>query len=182
MTSDATVLIVEDQRGLAEAYQTVASKEYNARVATSGEEALEKIDETVDVVVLDRRMPGMSGDEVLAEFRDRGVKATVTMLTAVEPDVDVVEMPLDDYVTKPIDGRELLELVDALVERTRLDEQVQQFFSLAAKQVALEMVDKENTTAYEGLTSDLEQLREDLGSKLDDVDEELDPRSRVDWN
>jgi DNA-binding response OmpR family regulator len=167
--SSTTVLIVEDQEGLAEAYESVVGTKYETRVATSGAEALERIDETVDVVLLDRRMPGMAGDEVLAEFVERGVTAAVALLTAVEPDVDIVEMPFDDYVTKPVDNDELLALVETLHHRTEHDERVQQFFRLVAKKTALENANREQTTEYERLVGEIDRLRADIDDTLDEV-------------
>jgi CheY-like chemotaxis protein len=67
------VLVVDDDEDLAETCEYwLEAGQYEARVANSGEEALKVVDETVDVVLLDRRMPTLSGDEVLAELRDRG--------------------------------------------------------------------------------------------------------------
>lgn len=171
-----TVLIVEDQEQLAEAYTTVLSTEYETKTATSGNEALERIDESVGVVILDRRMPGMSGDEVLAAFVERGFTATVAMLTAVEPDVDIIEMPFDDYVTKPIDNDELLALVETLFERREHDERAQQFFSLAAKKKALEKADKQHKPEYDQLVSRMERLRERIGTVLDESVSSADSR------
>jgi len=59
------------------------------------------IDETVDVVLLDRMMPGMSGQEVLAAIRERGLDCRVAMVTAVDADFDVIEMGFDEYLGKP---------------------------------------------------------------------------------
>lgn len=177
MTGEPTVLIVEDQEELAEAYSTVIATEYSVRTATSGTEALEKIDEAVDVVILDRRMPGMSGDDVLAAFEKRGVNARVAMLTAVEPAEDILEMAIDTYVTKPIDNTDLLELVDTLFARADYDEPVQEFFSLAAKQTALEEADTQTAHAVEEIRTELDQLRSEIDSTLEEIPDELDPRT-----
>lgn len=175
MTDDSTkVLIVEDQEGLADAYETVVGTRYETKVATSGAEALEQIDDSVDVVLLDRRMPGMSGDEVLANFVERGVTAAVAMLTAVEPDVDIVEMPFDDYVTKPIDNDELLALVETLQKRNQHDEQMQRFYRLAAKKTALENANKEDCAEYDQLVAEMRSLRTDIDTTLDEVADETD--------
>ena len=176
MTGSApTVLIVEDQRGLAEAYETVVGMEYETRLATSGHEALEAMDEAVDVVLLDRRMPGMSGDEVLATFTERGFSAMVAMLTAVEPGVDIVEMAFDAYVTKPIDNEELLDLIDTLHQRSEYGERVQQFFSLAGKKSALEDASKDDTDEYAQVLTEMQTLHEEVGPVLEDVSEQIDP-------
>jgi DNA-binding response OmpR family regulator len=139
MTEDpeATVLAVDDEPDLAELYRVYLDPAYDVRIATGGEEAIDAMDDTVDVVLLDRRMPGMSGHEVLDEIRDEGYDARVAMLTAVEPDVDIVEMPFDDYKTKPVTKEDLVTLVEVLLHRAAFDEQSQKFFALASKKAAL---------------------------------------------
>lgn len=175
MTESAhTVLIVEDQRGLAEAYETVIGMQYETRLATSGDAAIEKMDESVDVVLLDRRMPGMSGDEVLAEFVEQGYSMMVAMLTAVEPDAKIVEMAFDAYVTKPVDNEELLGLVETLLQRREYDKQFQEFFSLAAKRSALKAANREEATEYEQVVTAIQTLREEIGPALEEVSEQTE--------
>jgi CheY-like chemotaxis protein len=111
----ATVLVVDDEPGLVDLYVAFLEPEYDVRTATNGDEALQACDETVDVVLLDQRMPDMSGDEVLAELRQRNFDVRVAMLTAVEPDQDIVDMSFDDYKTKPVERSDLLSLVDTLL-------------------------------------------------------------------
>lgn len=168
-TFETTVLVVEDQRQLAEAYTAILETRYEVRTALGGMEALEKIDDEVDVVLLDRRMPGMSGDEVLSEFVERGLSPKVAMLTAVEPDTDIVDMPFDDYRRKPIDNEELLGLVETLLRWNEYDAHSQEFFRLAAKKRALELADKETTDSYHELVERMEEQREYVEETLDDV-------------
>lgn len=172
MTDDATatVLVVEDQAGLAEAYRAVLSVKYSVRMVTSGEAALEDVDDEVDVILLDRRMPGMSGDEVLAELQERDVDAKIAMLTAVEPTGDIVEMPFDNYVTKPIDNDELLDLVEHLLSWQEYTEQTQEFFRLGAKKIALESADRKRTDEYRNIVERMEQLHDDIDESFDDLE------------
>jgi DNA-binding response OmpR family regulator len=180
MTDTAsTVLIVEDQEGLAEAYQTVVETEYETRLATSGNQALDLVDDTIDVVLLDRRMPGMSGDEVLTELAQRDLSVMVAMLTAVEPATDIIEMPFDEYVSKPVDNEELRGLVETLLKRSEYDDRVQQFFSLAAKRSALETANKEGTPEYERLAAEITALRGQIDVELETVRGEIEPQKRA---
>ncbi|WP_423750819.1 response regulator [Salinirarus marinus] len=78
MTDDtATVLIVEDERALVDLFSNWLSDDFDVRTAYDGEQALAKIDDEVDVVLLDRRMPGLSGDDVLERVRERDIDATL---------------------------------------------------------------------------------------------------------
>jgi len=176
----ATVLIVEDQSELADAYTAILSLDYEVKTAYSGDEALELVDETVDVVLLDRRMPGMAGDEVLARLKKQGITAKVAMLTAVEPDTDIVEMPFDDYRTKPINNNELQGLVETLLRWAEYDKHSQRFFRLAAKKKALEAGGKELTEEYTEILAKMKETRKQVDATLEELSAEttidnLDP-------
>lgn len=113
----ATVLLVDDERDLVEIYEMWFEGRYATRSAYGGEQALEMFDETIDVVLLDRRMPVLSGDEVLERLREESHDCPVVMVTAVEPDQGMVELPFDEYVVKPADRTELLEAVERALAR-----------------------------------------------------------------
>ena len=166
-TPDATVLAVDDEPDLAELYRVYLDSAYDVRVATGGEAALDAMDETVDVVLLDRRMPDMSGHDVLEAIRSEGYDARVAMLTAVEPDVDIVEMPFDDYKTKPVTKEDLLTLVEVLLHRAAFDERSQEFFALASKKAALEATGTTGTEEYEELVDWMESVRVEVDDTLD---------------
>lgn len=166
---DVTVLVVDDEEDLAGLYTAFLEAEYDVRTATSGSEALEKIDDAVDVVLLDRRMPGMSGDEMLAEVRDRVPDVQVAMLTAVEPDEAIVDMPFDDYKVKPVERSELLGVVETLLKRATYDEHSQEFFALASKKASLEIAGNDGTEEYDQLVAHMNEVREDVDAMLDDM-------------
>jgi DNA-binding response OmpR family regulator len=161
------VLVADDEAELAELYAHWLADEYDVRVATGGEEALELATEAVDVALLDRRMPMMTGDEVLAALRDRGIDCRVAMITAVEPDVDIVDMPFDDYLVKPVTREELRSVVAVLLSRAEFDTRTQEFFALASKKATLESAQKDDTSEeYERLTARMDQLRTELDETL----------------
>ncbi|WP_281194551.1 response regulator [Halorubrum sp. F4] len=165
--STPTVLAVDDEPDLAELCRVYLDGRYDVRIATSGETALEEIDDDVDVVLLDRRMPDLSGHEVLSEIRSAGYDARVAMLTAVEPDVDIVDMPFDDYKTKPVTREGLIALVEVLLERAAFDERSQQFFALASKKAALEASGTTDTEEYDELVERMEAVRTEVDETLD---------------
>jgi two-component system, OmpR family, response regulator TctD len=73
-----------------------------------------------DVVLLDMRLPRMSGKDVLARLRRRRDNVPVLMLTAhgsIDDKVDCFSAGADDYVVKPFDGRELVARIKALIRR-----------------------------------------------------------------
>lgn len=168
-TDVISVMIVDDEPILVQLYTAVLEEEYEVRSATSGTEALEKIDDTFDIVLLDRRMPDLSGDEVLSELRNRELDCQVAMLTAVQPDTDIVDMPFDEYLTKPVGRDDLRELVETLIKRSTYAEQSQEYFRLTSKKAALELANKDHTDSYEELVTEMTALREELSETLDEI-------------
>lgn len=118
MSNDANVpkvLIVEDERELADLYAEHLDPHYDVKTANNGTQALGELDWGPDVVLLDRNMPGMSGDEVLVEMQSRGVDPMVAMVTAVDPDVDIIDARIEEYLTKPISRDDLTQAVEKLL-------------------------------------------------------------------
>ncbi len=118
------VLVIEDdptvgqfvKRGLEEARYTVD-------LVADGEEgeALAK-SQPYDLVVLDLRLPGRSGQQVLRNLRSRDFEKPILVLTAqdaVDAKVETLRAGADDYVTKPFAFEELLARVEALARRPR---------------------------------------------------------------
>lgn len=112
--AEPTVLMVDDEREVADAYALRLDGIADVTVAYSGGAALEAVDEGLepDVVLLDRHMPAMSGDEVLTRIRERDLDSRVVMVTAVDPGLEVIDMPFDDYLSKPVERADLLAVVD----------------------------------------------------------------------
>ncbi|MDS0283532.1 response regulator transcription factor [Haloarcula onubensis] len=173
-TEEATVLVVDDERDVAELYSAWLDTAHDVRSANGGREALGLVD-GVDVVFLDRQMPEMSGDEVLAEIERRGVDCRVVMVTAVTPDFDIVEMPFDDYLTKPVDRTDLLETVETMRTRDSYDEQVQEYFAMASKKATLEAeknpVELDAHEEYREVSERVETLREAANAAATEIDD-----------
>jgi DNA-binding response OmpR family regulator len=169
------VLIVEDEPDLADLYAAWLRGEYTPRVTYGGAEALEALDDDVSVVLLDRRMPDISGDDVLEAIRDRGIDCRVAMVTAVEPDFDIVAMGFDDYLVKPVSKNVLTTTVDSMHLRSSYDAGVQRLFSLASKKALLESEKSQSTLAesaeYAELKAELDDLRADLNETVRELGE-----------
>jgi len=177
-TDDATVLVVDDEQDIADLYSTWLAEAHTVRTAYGPQEALEKVDSDLDVVFLDRQMPKMTGDEVLERIRERGLECRVVMVTAVDPDFDIVDMPFDDYLTKPVMLAELQDAVDRMLTRESYDETVQDFFALSSKKATLEAekdsLELQDNEEYEQLDEELERKRreaDDTVSELTDADD-----------
>ncbi|WP_136591261.1 response regulator [Salinigranum halophilum] len=161
-----TILVVDDEREVADAYALRLRTRYgDVRTAYGGEEALAEMDDAVDVVLLDRRMP-YSGDNVLRDLRDDGYDCRIIMVTAVDPGFGIVDMPFDDYLCKPIDKEDLFAAIDQQLEAASYDDPLTAFFSLAAKLAVLEA---EHTS--EQLAESTEYLR--MQRRSETIREEL---------
>jgi len=101
----------------------LAEQQYVVELVADGRAALDAAGSGhFDLIVLDLRLPLMSGLEVLRTLRDRGVGTPVLVLTAqdsVEFKVDALRMGADDYVTKPFAMAELLARVEAIGRRPK---------------------------------------------------------------
>jgi len=170
---EATVLVVDDEEGLADLYAIWLRDRYTVETAYDGESALDALDEDIDAVLLDRQMPGVSGDDVLDTIRERDLDCRVAMVTAVEPELDIVDLGFDDYLRKPVDRETLRETVDRLLRRSTYDDTVQQYFAAARKHALL--TESNDPTVTESAEFDaLEDRLADLRSRLDDVVEDFD--------
>src|SRR3989337_1696743 len=118
------VLVVEDERLLADTIADGLRRQAMAvDVAYDGDAALERLAvNDYDVVVLDRDLPIVSGDEVCTTLVDSGVDTRILMLTAataVTQRVAGLSLGADDYLTKPFAFAELTARVQALGRRAR---------------------------------------------------------------
>lgn len=175
--SNSTVLVVEDQERLADLYETWLAASYDVRTAHTVAEADELLDARIDVALLDRRLPDGSGDDVLAMIRDAGIDARVAMVTAVDPDFDILDMGFDDYVVKPVTERDLHDIVEGLLDRDQYSDELMQYYALASKRATLESEmsadELDASDEYEELLREFTDLRQSLqerGSNLDETD------------
>lgn len=164
------VLVVEDEADLADLYADWLADKFEVRTAYNGDDAIEHLDETIDVVLLDRRMPGKSGDAVLDVIAKRDLDCRIAMVTAVEPDFDIIDMGFDDYLVKPVNADDLITLVERFIRRSQYDADAREFFSLASKKAVLETEKTEEelreSEEYEELTGKLESVRDRMDELL----------------
>ena len=118
------VLVVEDDRTVGQYVQRGLEEQgMQVELVPDGPAGLARASEgPYDLIVLDLRLPGMPGAEVLRTMRDRGIATPVLVLTAqdaVESKVQALRSGADDYVTKPFAFEELLARVEALGRRPK---------------------------------------------------------------
>jgi len=120
------ILVIEDDRTVGEYVRRGLDEAgYHVDLVGDGDEGLRRASGKgagYDMMVLDLRLPKLSGIDVLRTLRDRGVGLPVLVLTAqdsVDFKVQALRMGADDYVTKPFAFEELLARVEALGRRPK---------------------------------------------------------------
>lgn len=170
------VVIVEDDRELADIYQEWLESSYTVRTAYTAEEARTVIGDDVDVVLLDRRLGDASGGEILDWIKGQEFDPRVAMITGVAPDFDVIEMGFDTYAVKPVSRSELREIVQDLLTRIIYDKRIQNYFELRSKKQVLETEkssdELEESENYARLSGQLDELRAELDYLLQNLDDD----------
>jgi CheY-like chemotaxis protein len=180
-----SVLMVDDEKRVADAYALRLEDVADVAVAYGGEAALEVVDEgrPPDVVLLDRHMPGLSGDEVLDRLRERELRTRVIMVTAIDPDLGVLDMPFDDYLSKPVEREDLHAAVDQQCQVLAY-ELLGEYFQLESKRavVAAELLPEEaaSNERLAGIEDRLAEIEERVGSLLPEAEELLSSFSEID--
>lgn len=117
----AKLLLVDDDIELVELLTELLRLEgFQVEIAHNGQQALNKLDSSYDLVLLDIMMPVLNGVETLKQLRQR-FDIPVMMLTARGNEIDRVlglELGADDYLPKPFNDRELVARIKAILRRT----------------------------------------------------------------
>jgi len=178
--SGATILIAEDDQPLRELYEAWLPADDTVRSAANGQEALERLDDTVDIILLDRQMPQLSGAELLEVVDDREYDCQSAMITGVEPGFDILELKCEAYLTKPVSKPEVRTTVDRLHQLDAYSEPLQEYFALVSKKAVLEQHKRPTELAehsrYDELVETVAAMRERLADEsaaFDDGYQEL---------
>ena len=118
------ILVIDDEIGPRESLRMLLKPDYQVHTADCVEAGLKLLKEkTPDTIVMDIRMPGMSGIEGLRRIREIDPHLSVIMLTgfgALETAREALRLGANDYISKPFDAAEMREIIDRNVERTRV--------------------------------------------------------------
>ena len=123
------IMLVDDEVPFVETMaKRLASRNIETITAFSAEEGLEKFKEnkTIDVIVLDVKMPGMDGIEALTEIKKQTPLVEIIMLTGnatIESAIDAMKLGAYDFLMKPFDIEELVGKVEAATKKKREHEE-----------------------------------------------------------
>ncbi|MFO8061240.1 MAG: response regulator [Bacillota bacterium] len=116
------ILVVDDEINIRKTVARALGKEqYDVKTAVNGEEALTMIEEQVpDIILLDMKMPGMDGLEVLRQLRERKARSKVVIITAygtVDNAVEAMKLGAVDFLQKPFLPDDIRDLVQDILRR-----------------------------------------------------------------
>jgi DNA-binding response OmpR family regulator len=167
-----SILVVDDEPEVADAYALrLQTQGYDVETAYGGEAAIEEVSDEVGVMLLDRRMP-MSGDETLQRIREEGYDVRVIMVTAVvNPDFDIIDMPFDDYLCKPVDKDDLINAIEQQLDAVNYDDSMDEYFRISSKIGVLEAEkspdELEDSEEYQRLKRKAAEMETDLSEQQD---------------
>jgi DNA-binding NtrC family response regulator len=128
MKRRGTVLVVDDEPGVRASMRAILEETCEVLEAENGAEALQVLaNREVDLVMLDQRMPGEPGVDVLARVKALDESVVVVLVTAVRDvrtAVEALHRGAYDYLTKPFDVDDILALADRALEKRALERQV----------------------------------------------------------
>ncbi|ESP89681.1 response regulator transcription factor [Candidatus Halobonum tyrrellensis] len=180
-TDRPAALVVDDETALVELFAVWLSDGYEVVTATDGRAALDAAAERTegfDVVVVDRQMPGWSGEETLEALRADGCTARAAMVSAVDPgpDADPTDLPVDRYLLKPVARERLTAAVDDLLALSSYDDAVRTHFALAETRATLASARTRAEAVGEGtveaLDASVTRARDGAWNALDGFDHE----------
>ena len=132
------VLVVAPEPGLAELYALWLSEFYDAATAYSAIQAIDVLEPSFDVVLLDASIQGVGSEGLLERIRDREFDVRIAVVSGEEPPGDVGEMVADEYVSKPVDSERIEAAVEALLLRPKRSGTGQELLSLVSRKRTLE--------------------------------------------
>jgi two-component system alkaline phosphatase synthesis response regulator PhoP len=121
---NATIVIVEDEEDILELIEYNLAKEGFDTIGFLSTKTVAQIleEEEVDLLIMDRNLPGVEGSEFVASLREKGIQTPVIYLSAKNKESDIeegFERGGDDYITKPFNMKELIFRIKAVLRRTK---------------------------------------------------------------
>lgn len=136
------VLLVHGDPRTAKRYETWLERQYSVTTARTVDQAIASIDETVDAVLVARRLPDRSGPALLEELRRRGYDRPAVVLTDVDPDDDVADWDAHECLVEPVSEAELLDALTFVVQLRSYEDALDEYYTLLSEQAALEHPDE----------------------------------------
>jgi DNA-binding NtrC family response regulator len=160
MVDKARVLVVDDEKLIRWSLrEALADMDHEVFEAADGRRALEIVAaESPDVVLLDIRMPGLDGMQVLKEIREKNAECAVVMISAnttLDVAVEAMRLGAVDYIRKPFQAEDVKILVTRLTEKIRLEREINLYRDREQSQYRLD--------SLVGVSPQVREIRELIG-------------------
>jgi DNA-binding NtrC family response regulator len=124
------ILVADDEQGVRELLDELLSPEYEVTKADRGDRAWEIIQSReVRLALLDLRMPGLTGIEIMEKVKEHSIPVSVIFITAdkdIQTAIKAIKLGAFDYVTKPFDNEKILVLVRNALEKIEMQAQIEE--------------------------------------------------------
>ena len=122
----AQILIIDDEEKICEFIAAFLIKDgHSVSIANLGKEGVKKINnENIDLIILDRMIPDISGDEIFKTIKNKNINTPIIMITAkteIDDRVEGFELGCDDYICKPFSPKEMVVRVNAMLRRCNIN-------------------------------------------------------------
>ena len=128
MNNKATILVVDDERGIRQSFNMVLKDEYHVLLAGTGEKAIDIFQENpIDLILLDILLPDIDGIDLLKKFKQTDPNTEIIMVTAVndlQTAVKAIKLGAYEYIIKPFIVDDVLTVIGRALEKRRLVRQV----------------------------------------------------------
>lgn len=131
------ILVIEDEASLAQLYSHHLGEKHDVEVETTGKQGIASVTPDTDLIFLDRKLGDITGDEVIEEVRRSETDCQIIMVTAVDPEFDIIEMDIEGYINKPVDKQDLLDAAKQAFLLEEYEELVEEFYKLRQKRATL---------------------------------------------
>lgn len=126
--NNATILVVDDEHGIRQSFKMVLEDEYNVLLAGTGGEAIDILyKNSVDLILLDIRLPDINGIELLEKLKETDPNTEIIMITAVneiQTAVKTIKLGAYEYIIKPFIVEDVLTVINRALEKRRLVKEV----------------------------------------------------------
>jgi response regulator RpfG family c-di-GMP phosphodiesterase len=161
------VLIVDDEIGPRESLRMILKPHYNVFTVENGYAAIQMIQQMdLDVVTLDLKMPGISGIETLREMRRVDPDVMVIIITGygtLQSAIDSIRFGVFDYIAKPFNVPEIIQIIEKSVQRKRLNGRIKEFLKTFHEESARETGAHTGLLLQNGLAGIAPQQWNDMG-------------------
>jgi putative two-component system response regulator len=155
MESRQSILIVDDEAGPREALNMILKPFYGVYSAVDGHQAMDIIRKTdLDMVILDLKMPGFQGTDILREIKKEKSRIEVVILTgfgSLKTAVDAVRLGAADYLLKPFNIAEIISVINRILVKKKHRDQLRDFLNEVGNMV--------------GYDSTIDEVRQSLTNK-----------------